>query len=152
MYKELIMECSSILKNEEYGEISANSDSNISEYGIVNLIQDLMVFQKQVHIWHLQTDSYAEHSALGEFYESIESCIDKLSESYIGIRGKFKVSVVTYQFVDYVKYDVIRIFEEKQSILNDWFNKTTNDSTLNGSIANISELFASTLYKLKELK
>lgn len=149
-YSDLIKECSYVLKNENY--VPDNETDSIDQSALVSLIQGLMFFQKQVHIWHLQTDSYAEHNALGEFYEAIEGCIDKLSESYIGIKGKFKVNEVTYQFVDYVKYDAIRIFEEKQCTVSAWFNRTANDSTLNGSIGNISELFASTLYKLKELK
>lgn len=41
----------------------------------------------QGHIWHNQTEgpgSFAEHSALGEFYEGIEDHIDSLVESLQG--------------------------------------------------------------------
>lgn len=39
------------------------------------------------HYWHLRTESYARHMALGEFYETLPGLIDALAEAYIGKFG-----------------------------------------------------------------
>jgi len=131
--------------DEEYDESTTNMI--VSE-----TIQDLLFLQKQSHIWHLQTGSYAEHTALGEFYEKLEGCVDSLAEGFMGTAGKLKVSAKSYQFGNYEKYEAISILKNKLTQLNILFNRTSDNSVLNGKISAISELFASTLYKLKELK
>lgn len=48
------------------------------------IITTLMYTGLQVHIFHLQTTSYAEHMALGDLYEAIEGATDKFAEALIG--------------------------------------------------------------------
>lgn len=43
------------------------------------------------HIAHLQTPSFAEHSALNELYEGIVPLVDSFAESFQGIAGKIEV-------------------------------------------------------------
>ena len=43
------------------------------------------------HLRHLTTTSYAEHMALGEFYDAISSLADEFAECYMGIFGKFDI-------------------------------------------------------------
>jgi hypothetical protein len=40
------------------------------------------------HIHHLTTDSYAQHVALGEFYEGIDDLADRFIEAYQGKKSK----------------------------------------------------------------
>jgi Family of unknown function (DUF5856) len=40
------------------------------------------------HLLHWQTKSYAQHVALGEFYESIPGLVDDLVEASVGATGK----------------------------------------------------------------
>lgn len=40
------------------------------------------------HYWHLRTRSYAEHEALGMFYEELRDLTDAFAESYIGKYGE----------------------------------------------------------------
>lgn len=42
----------------------------------------------QIHIWHWQTRSYAEHETLGKYYELLQEKVDELAEVYLGAGGK----------------------------------------------------------------
>ena len=52
---------------------------------IEKFISTLFASRTQAHIYHLQTKSYAEHIAIGEFYESITDTIDSIAEMAIGL-------------------------------------------------------------------
>ena len=41
------------------------------------------------HFLHLRTKSYAEHMALGEFYDAIAEAGDKFAECHMGVEGQF---------------------------------------------------------------
>ncbi len=53
----------------------------------VTLASYLLHSQTQVHVFHLQTDSYAEHKALQGYYEAIDGLMDSLIEAYQGMNG-----------------------------------------------------------------
>ena len=53
----------------------------------VTLASYLLHSQTQVHVFHLQTGSYAEHKALQNYYEGIDDLMDSLIESYQGTNG-----------------------------------------------------------------
>ena len=46
----------------------------------------------QIHIFHLQTKSYAEHKALDEFYSTIIGLLDDFAEAYQGRSGRIKLA------------------------------------------------------------
>ena len=48
----------------------------------------LTYFQEQIHLLHWQTNSYAEHKALGGLYEYIQDFKDELIEKLMGYTGK----------------------------------------------------------------
>ena len=47
-----------------------------------------MSFLNNIQVFHWQTQSYAEHEALGEYYESLTDLNDKLVETYQGNTNK----------------------------------------------------------------
>ena len=51
------------------------------------LVSCLFHSRTQVHVFHLQTKSFAEHKALQEYYDSIVGIVDGLIESYQGKYG-----------------------------------------------------------------
>jgi DNA-binding ferritin-like protein len=53
---------------------------------IINVGQLLFIIE-QSRIFHWQTPSYAEHKALGKFYEGLEELIDSFAESAMGQVG-----------------------------------------------------------------
>ena len=59
----------------------------------------------QIHYYHLQTDSYAEHKALNDFYETILEVADKFLEAFQGVHGRAQGDV-SFQLKNYSK-DVV---------------------------------------------
>lgn len=45
----------------------------------------------QIHIFHLQTKSFAEHKALDAFYNEIVELLDEFAETYQGRFGRIKL-------------------------------------------------------------
>ena len=55
---------------------------------INELIKTLLEVRNQTHLWHWQTQSFAEHSALGAFYDTWLDLTDKFVETYSGKYGR----------------------------------------------------------------
>jgi len=50
----------------------------------------LMNSREQAHAFHLTTNSYAQHKALQNYYESIVPLLDSWAEAYMGKYGRLK--------------------------------------------------------------
>jgi hypothetical protein len=48
----------------------------------------LMNSRNQAHVFHLSTNSYAKHKALGNYYNKIEGLFDNYAEAYMGKYGR----------------------------------------------------------------
>ena len=112
-------------------------------------IGTLMQSRNQVHIYHLQTDSFAAHKALQEYYEGIVDLIDGLVESYqgrYGILKGYKMAGVIKEDDNYeVYFDGLCKFVEviRQQI--------PQDSYIQNQVDEVVSLIESTKYKLKFL-
>lgn len=111
----------------------------------------LMDARNQVHVFHLQTTSYAQHMALGDLYTGIVDLIDRFIESAQGkygiIRG-YKSELTTYNesgnSIEYIKSKVKEVEKYRE-----YFSEA---GYLQQIIDDIIELFYSTIYKLENLK
>ena len=117
--------------------------------GMEEMASALMASQTQVHIFHLQTKSYAEHKALQDYYDGIDDLMDSLIESY---QGQFGI-IENYQSLPISKYEgkeqIISYFEDLMSIIEK--NREDLPSHLQNIVDTIVELITSTLYKIKFL-
>lgn len=117
--------------------------------GMEEMASALMASQTQVHIFHLQTKSYAEHKALQDYYDGIDDLLDSLIESY---QGQFGI-IENYQSMPISKYEgkeeLISYFEELMSMIEE--NREGLPSHLQNIVDTIVELITSTLYKIKFL-
>lgn len=116
-----------------------------------DIISILFHSRTQAHVFHLQTDSFAQHKALNAYYDGIVGLADGLAEAWQGKYGKMQFKAVNgieqYSGVQsVVAYfeKVLRIVEEKR--------KGIKESYIQNLIDGIEELIYSTLYLLKELK
>ena len=118
------------------------------------LISKLLHSRLQVHTFHLQTkskSSFAEHMALGEFYDKIGDLTDGLVESYQGkheiITGYASLELEDYknveQLISYFKALDSEIEKDRKSI---------KESYIQNQIDEVQALIYSTLYKLRFLK
>lgn len=130
------------LKEQEEEKITSAS-------GMEEMSSALMASQTQVHIFHLQTKSYAEHKALQGYYEDIDDLMDSLIEAY---QGQFGI-IENYQSMPISKYEgkeqVVSYFEDLMSLIEK--NREGLPSHLQNIIDTIVELITSTLYKIKFL-
>lgn len=124
-------------------------EKTTSSSGMEEIASSLMASQTQVHIFHLQTKSYAEHKALQGYYEDIDDLMDSLIEAY---QGQFGI-IDNYQSMPISKYEgkeqVVSYFEDLMSLIEK--NREDLPSHLQNIVDTIVELITSTLYKIKFL-
>jgi len=54
----------------------------------MNFVQVLLTTTHQLHVYHWQTDSYAEHQAFGQAYDTLDGLMDQFVETFMGKYGK----------------------------------------------------------------
>ena len=114
------------------------------------LIAYLLHSQTQVHVFHLQTKSYAEHIALGGYYEGIDGLVDALVESY---QGKYDI-ITQYDNFAIEKYSNKSQLETYFKALSkkvEEVHKSVEDTYIQNQLDTINELISSTLYKIRFL-
>lgn len=116
---------------------------------VANFLLTLLHSVTNAHLMHWSSKSYAQHVALGEFYDSLQDLTDVLAEQ---IMGKYEQ---IDQFPDF--YFVVKETPELElSALSDYVEETRKnlpqDSEIQNSIDSIADLIDSTLYKLRFLK
>ena len=100
------------------------------------------------HKEHLKTKSFAQHMALGSFYDEVIELADKLAEAYQGDEGIMK--------------DIPLFNKEADCMIDDFLVKQVNmieklrvSATKRTAIQNIIDevisLYLSTIYKLRNL-
>jgi hypothetical protein len=134
-----------LLEQEEIEQEQMNNEE------FCDMVSRILHSRSQVHVFHLQTESYAEHKSLNDYYDSIGDLYDGLVESY---QGK-------YGIITKVKSFEIEQYESNQQIIS-YFMTLSNeiesrrtsveDSYLQNQIDTVLELIFSTLYKLRFLK
>ena len=90
-----------------------------------------MSFLNNIQVFHWQTQSYSEHQALGEYYESLTLLNDKFVESWQGNQNtRLKFSEGPYSLENYFSKE-----ETKNKILD--FKKQV--TTMSGYVAELNE-------------
>jgi hypothetical protein len=142
------------LKNRLFEEVTKRgllTEQKTGSKDFVEMVSLLLHSRTQTHTLHLQTKSFAEHSALGGYYDGIGGIVDGLIESY---QGKYSI------LKGYKKYDIEDYKDATTTInyLKDLCGKVEDlrdcckDSYIQNQIDTVCELINSTLYKLRFLK
>ena len=144
-YKGENMVTFSIKGNQAVKDIDNGDDT------LVELIMDLLHSGIVTHIMHWQTESYAAHQALGEYYSEIPELIDAVVEAYQGktkvILRNFPVEMEAYEemtplaYMEYLSQELM----EGRALFGD-------DSEIQNLVDSIAELIDSTMYKLRRFK
>lgn len=117
---------------------------------IGEFISLLFLSRDVAHKEHLRTQSYAQHIALGDFYDKIVDLADNLAEAYQGRNGIIDIPGMDDE-------DVGDIVQQLKRYL-DWIEKNRyqavpkEDSAIQNIVDEIVSLYLSTLYKLQNLK
>lgn len=108
------------------------------------VIRLLLQSRDYTHFIHWNTDSYAEHEALGIYYEELIPLVDQLAELYLGYDKKFPIptSINLPEDVSIVSY--------LSNIGNaiDAFTRNIAREDIKNVLAEILSLINQTLYRL----
>lgn len=115
-----------------------------------SFISLLFASRDQAHIFHLRTNSFAEHKALNEYYDGILDLIDGLAEGYQGKYGLLEGYSLakTYDEVG----SALTYFEQLASLVETTRTEIPQDSYLQNDVDEVVALIYTTIYKLKYLK
>ena len=102
------------------------------------------------HFLHLSTKSYAEHKALGHFYEDILELADSYAETYQGHYGVIPLEAYPDEFK--VQKDAARYVANLLKFSQGMRNQLPDDTDLTNIHDEINGLIASTLYMLERFK
>jgi hypothetical protein len=100
------------------------------------------------HFMHLQTKSFAQHMALGEYYDAIVELADKWAEAY---QGCYDI-ITNYPKDFHLATDPVKYLTQIKEFVNDLRKDLPQDSELNNLVDGIADQIDSTLYKLRFLK
>ena len=118
----------------------------MNSQGAARLVALLMHSRDQAHVYHLMTRSYAQHKALGKYYEKITELFDDYAEAYMGKYGRLRSVNVNKRFAKdprkarmYFKSLLARVYA---------LRSLSKDSYLRNIYDEIVALIRSTLYML----
>lgn len=105
----------------------------------------LFLSRDVAHKAHLNTTSYAQHVALGAFYDEVIELADKFAEAYMGRTGE---RLGDLPDLKNPSGDIVKIIKAHLEIIEEMRDFVGDDSPLNNIIDEIVSLYLSTLYKL----
>lgn len=116
---------------------------------IEELINRVFSMRDAAHIEHWLTKSYAEHQALGEFYDDVVDKLDTLVEAYqgyFGLIGTVGLKPLEFQsFVDLLGDEAKKICEARAEIAR-------GNAAIENLVDGLCETYFKTFYKLVNLK
>jgi RNA binding exosome subunit len=122
--------------------------ANSEKYNFVEFVGALKSSFEQSVVWHHQTDSYAVHKALGNFYDEIVELVDGLVESVSGIYNRPE----DYEIESPVDYkspeQVSKYFKSCYDMIQRDRKEIYQETWIQNQVDEIAQLFAETLYLL----
>lgn len=111
-------------------------------------ILNLLHAATNTHLLHLRSKNYAEHMALGAFYEELPGLVDALAESIQGLTGE----LIEYPADYYAPADTaLQELIDLMDYVKENRKHLPADSEIQNQVDTIAELINSTVYKLKFL-
>ena len=154
---EKVFSKKSILNRRLFEQEEENDDTNVEKSegkvsgSFVDIVSGVLHSKTQIHIYHLQTKSFAVHKALNDYYDGVVDLFDGLVESYQGKHG----IVEDYKCDGYDNYTSVNSAIEYLQKLDktiEGSRKSVKESFIQNQIDTVQELIYSTIYKLKFLE
>jgi len=134
--------------DEEDDEDDQEDDGNED---FCEMVCNILHSRNQAHVFHLQTQSFAEHNALNNYYDGVVDLFDGIIESYQGKYGIIK-NFKTFKIEQYKNCKKTISYFEKLLDIIDENRESIEDTYIQNQIDTVQELINSTIYKLKFLK
>lgn len=138
-----------IFEQEEETKVDNNDGKETGSF--TTLVSGILHSRTQIHIYHLQTKSFAVHKALNDYYDGVVDLFDGLVESYQGKHG----IIEDYKCDGYDNYTSVNSAIEYLQKLDKTIEnsrKSVKESFIQNQIDTVQELIYSTIYKLKFLE
>lgn len=139
-----------LMEQEEENNDVEKSEGKVSG-SFVDIVSGILHSRTQIHIYHLQTKSFAVHKALNDYYDGVVDLFDGLVESYQGKHG----IIEDYKCDGYDNYTSVNSAIEYLQKLDktiEGSRKSVKESFIQNQIDTVQELIYSTIYKLKFLE
>jgi len=114
----------------------------------MKLVAPLIKIQQQLRIFHWQSETYAQHKAFGEAYESLNELIDDFIEAFMGRKGKVRAKITYNIELDNFTDNHTKYINDYISFLTNLSNELDPDDT---DLLNIRDEMLQVLNKLKYL-
>jgi hypothetical protein len=138
-------------QEEDNDEVNDENNEGKGSGSFTTLVSGLLHSRTQIHIYHLQTKSFAVHKALNDYYDGVVDIFDGLVESYQGKHG----IIENYKCDGYDNYSSVNSAIEYLQKLDktiETSRKSVKESFIQNQIDTAQELIYSTIYKLKFLE
>ena len=100
------------------------------------------------HKEHWRTNSYAQHMALGSFYDALPGLIDSIVETYQGLNGLVEPEIVTSEmpdaFAEWLREEATWIESNREMI-------SVGSDAIAALIDDLTAEYLQTIYKLENL-
>lgn len=116
---------------------------------IQEFLKYLFEIEITAHIAHLQTKSYAQHTALNTLYDDIVDLRDRFIESY---QGKYGIITEYEKTINVNEGKNMSVYLREVSVKIENYRLTLTDGFLQQITDDILELIYSTKYKLDNLR
>lgn len=116
------------------------------KYTVPQLVSELLESVTIIHKFHLKSKSYAEHIALGTFYDEVSALADSIYETSSWENNSIDIPAPTLNDSTPINYLIKLATFVEQSRLS------TPYSDLQNQMDEVKTLIFSTLYKLRNLK
>lgn len=113
---------------------------------VSDLIKKVFDERNASHARHWSTDSFAQHEALGEFYDSVIDILDRYVESYIGTFGKsFEIPDDDENITQTIRDSLVWLNDNRSEL-------SSNVPALENILDELAGLHMRTLFKLENLR
>ena len=115
---------------------------------IEELVGKVFITRNQAHLAHWGTSNYAQHTALGSFYDDVIETVDKLVEVYQGNFGKIGKVIGTFE----TNIDIVSVLASDC----EWLQQNRKDiaqgiTPIENLIDELMAIYLQTIYKLMNL-
>lgn len=98
--------------NEAFDVSTPNGD----DFG--NFALKLLAARDQAHVFHWQTESFAQHEAFGKFYDEFLENVDGLVEVMMGIKERPNFGDASITLKNYSEGAIAEFFEALYEVIN----------------------------------
>jgi hypothetical protein len=115
---------------------------------IEQLISRVFYARNLAHYEHFRTKSYAQHKALGKFYDAVIGALDPLVEAHQGVNG----IIGSIPAPEDIKSDILKTLKGDA----EWIEKNHEgvcggNRALANLLDNVTSVYLTTIYKLENL-